>query len=199
MQLEKINVEEIRGQYKDVRFELDGRPIITGCGDDTEKSLKVSANKINEIIDVLNEKKDGGIDYCCSDNPCQHKYYLKKDLNSHKKGEIFNHFSAIHEWIFIKTKSEKFEDYFEKIIKDDDWKNESYESVVAKKMGHLMETEYKSQRELMNESNYQNSKEYLKRNWEKEFDKEFKNLIHNEFSNPNCFSEVKQFIRNLLK
>lgn len=54
--MEKINTEEIRARYKELLCSNSGTLMSYKAyaeGDDTEKSLKILAKKINEIIDVL--------------------------------------------------------------------------------------------------------------------------------------------------
>lgn len=58
--MEKINTEEIRAKYKELLCSNSGTLMSYKAyaeGDDTETSLKLLANKINEIIDVLNDCK----------------------------------------------------------------------------------------------------------------------------------------------
>lgn len=49
--MEKINLEQIRTKYHYYTFVTNKS--LESKGDDTEKSLKILAKKINEIIDVL--------------------------------------------------------------------------------------------------------------------------------------------------
>lgn len=55
MNIEKIDVKKIRGKWSYTHSTNES--IISDSGDDTISSIKIVANKINEIIDVLNEKK----------------------------------------------------------------------------------------------------------------------------------------------
>jgi len=75
--MEKINVEEIVTKYGKYYTEFDGRTYLVGEVDDTEKSLKILANKINELIDVVENKEelnnDSGIVMCDSCNAIRDK------------------------------------------------------------------------------------------------------------------------------
>ncbi len=58
--MEKINVEKIRTKYQEIACSNEGifaNYRLERVGDDTEISLKILANKINEIIDILNDRE----------------------------------------------------------------------------------------------------------------------------------------------
>jgi len=50
--IEKIDINKIRGKWQTA--DIDNPHYITGMGDDTEQSLKLLANKINELVEVVN-------------------------------------------------------------------------------------------------------------------------------------------------
>lgn len=53
--MEKIDLNKIRGKWIDYGDGTGNTPM--GCGDDTIASIKMVAEKINEIIDALTSSK----------------------------------------------------------------------------------------------------------------------------------------------
>lgn len=54
--MDNIDISKIRGHWQETEFK-DGILIGTSGGDDTIKSIKMVAEKINEIIDWIESKK----------------------------------------------------------------------------------------------------------------------------------------------
>lgn len=51
--MKKIDIDKIRGEWREVVFTTDGKSVITG-GDDTIESIKMVAEKVNRIIGSAN-------------------------------------------------------------------------------------------------------------------------------------------------
>ena len=53
--MEKIDIDKIRGKW--VEYGEDGSGAVAG-GDDTIESIQMVAEKVNEIVEWINSKKD---------------------------------------------------------------------------------------------------------------------------------------------
>jgi len=219
MNIEKIDVKKIRGKWSYTHSTDES--IISDSGDDTISSIKIVANKINEIIDVLNEKQkdcycsDGYSCKNCCDRQEQEAIYLKKKENSEEEKTIT-----------ISTSEEQCE-YCEYCgcgrmgnIFIHDLKKETTTPWIPKEVDNYYYiyniNGFNNKLTIGNEKflgEHMDIKHFhFKNDWEKEFDKISINLenIFQQIENyerdgvevfevKDYIKKIKQFIRNLLK